>query len=212
MNTLEVLSPRVAQQAVVGLPQLAVLILEGIAAAVDAVEVVVAVSTFDKVVVSVCSGNTTANGTLGSITLLVHIIGRGRLFPNGGEALVVDGAYLVDTAQGPVGLGTARVVVRGEEPLEVAADAVFSTLGKASLRFQKSSERLFAIFRVAMQVDGAPGTIFAIEQLVGTLQFVVVVVGRTAIGAAPVLNDIPVGSLAAIAGGDEALIATSGVE
>ena len=85
-------------------------------------------------------------------------------------------------------------------------------LGKAGFLLQKGGEALLAVFGVAVQVNGAPGTIFAVEQLFGTFQFVVVVVGRTAVGAAPVLDDVPVGALATIAGGDEALVTAGGVE
>ena len=63
-----------------------------------------------------------------------------------------------------------------------------------------------------MQVYGAPGAVFAVEQLFWTLQFIIVVLCRTAIGTAPVLDDVPVGALATITGGDKALIATGGVE
>ena len=56
MNTLEVLSPGVADDAVVGLPLLSVLVAEGIAAAVDAIEVVVAVGGFQEVAVAVGGG------------------------------------------------------------------------------------------------------------------------------------------------------------
>ena len=63
-----------------------------------------------------------------------------------------------------------------------------------------------------MQVDGSPGTIFAIKQLFRTFQFVVIILSTSSVCTAPVLDDIPVSTLTAIAGGDGALVKTSGVE
>ena len=161
--------------------------------------------------------------------MAVHVVGRGGLLPGGDEALVVDGAYLVDAAQGSVGLYAAGIVVGVEDPLEVAADALvvrwrtigYSGMGngigvglfcQAGLGLEEGGEAFFAVLGIAMQVDGAPGTVFAIEQLLGLRELAVVVVGRAAVGAAPVLYDVPVGALAAVAGGDGALVATGGVE
>ena len=56
VNARKVLSPRVAQQTVVGLPLLSVLIHEGVTTTVDAIEVVVAVSALDEVAITVGSG------------------------------------------------------------------------------------------------------------------------------------------------------------
>ena len=63
-----------------------------------------------------------------------------------------------------------------------------------------------------MQVEGAPGTILAVQQLLWLQQLFVVVVGRAAVGATPVLDDVPVSTLAAITGGDGALVTTGRVE
>ena len=150
--------------------------------------------------------------TYGNVALAVHVVGRGRLLPGGDQAFVVDGAYLVNTPQCTVGLDATGVVVRVEYPLEVTADAVPGTFCQTGLGFQELGERLLAVLGCAVQVDGAPGTIFTVEQLLGLFQFVVVVVGRASVGAAPVLDDVPVGALAAIAGGDGTLVATGGVE
>ena len=63
-----------------------------------------------------------------------------------------------------------------------------------------------------MKVEGAPSAVLAVEELVGTGEFLGVIVGVAAVGAAPVLDDVPVGALAAVAGGDKPLAASSGVE
>ena len=117
-----------AVQRVVGLPLLAELIGEGIAAAVDTVEVTIALGTFHEVAVAVGSGRESTRrrsvGSGGGIAMFVHIVGGGGLLPSGDETLVVDGTYLVDAAQSSVGLHTTRIVVGVENPLEVAADAM----------------------------------------------------------------------------------------
>ena len=213
VDAFEVLSPGVAVQGVVGLPLLSVLIGISIAAAVDTVEVLVAVGSLDEVAVAVGSG-----GESLSCLTHIHIVGGCGLLPGGDEPLVVDGSYLVDATVGPIGLHTAGIVVRVENPLEVSAYAVGrcgveeSLVGQSCLGLKQGGETLLRVFGTAMQVDGAPGTVFAVEQLLGLQQFFVVVVGRASIGAAPVLDDIPVGALAAIAGGDGALVAAGGVE
>ena len=206
-----------AVEGVVGLPRLSELVLAGIAAAVDAVEVGVALGCFQEGVVAVGScfdgGITAVYGTGGAVA--VEIVGGGGLFPDGGEAFVVDWAHLVDAAQGTVGLHTAGVVVAGKEPLEVTADtgAVFKGhAGKAVLEGQQGGEVLLAVLCGAVQADGAPGTVFAVEQLVRACQLLGVCLGTAAVGAAPVLYDVPVGALAAVAGGDETLRRGGGVE
>ncbi len=147
--------------------------------------------------------------------MAVHVVGGRGFLPRGDEPLVVDGTNLVDTAQGSVGLYAAGVVVRVEYPLEVAADTdavVVCFLGQASLGFEQTGERLLTVFGITMQVERAPGPVFAIQQLFGLTEFLVVVVGRAAIRAAPVLDDVPVGALAAVAGGDGTLVAAGGVK
>ena len=91
-------------------------------------------------------------------------------------------------------------------------DTIFGTLCKTGFGLKELSERLLTIFFVTMQVDGTPSAIFAIKQLVRTLQLVIVILRTTTIGATPVLDDIPVGTLATIASGDGTLVATSGIE
>ena len=53
----------------------------------------------------------------------MEAVGHRGLLPNGEKAFVVHGANLVDAAEGAIGLHTAWVVVRDEEPLEMTADA-----------------------------------------------------------------------------------------
>ena len=62
-----------------------------------------------------------------------------------------------------------------------------------------------------MVAQCAPCSIFSVEQLVVAFQFVAVVLNLAAIGAAPVLHHVPVGALAAVAGGDEAHGSAGGV-
>ena len=110
----------------------------------------------------------------------------------------------------------------GEKPLEVTADAFVVSgfpvgirkclLRQTGFQLQQVRERLLAVFGITMQVNGAPSSILTVEELVWTLQFVVVVLGSAAVGAAPVLDDVPVGALAAIASGDGPLVKTRGVE
>ena len=54
------------------------------------------------------------------------------------------------------------------------------------------------------ETERAPGTIFTIQQLVRLLQFLIIFIGCSAVGSAPVLNHIPVASLSSITGGDGA--------
>ena len=63
-----------------------------------------------------------------------------------------------------------------------------------------------------MQVDGAPSTIFAIQQLLRALQLIVVVLSRASVCATPVLDDVPIGTLTTITRSNEALITTGGVK
>ena len=102
--------------------------------------------------------------------------------------------------------------MRSEDPLEMSADTILHTLCKTSFGFKEFGKRLFAVFRIAMQVDSAPGTIFSVQQLVRTFQFIVVVLSTATVCTTPVLNDVPIRTLATIAGGDKALIAARGVE
>ncbi len=207
-----------ADEAVVSLPQLPKLIREGIAATVDAIEVVVALSTLHEVDVPVSSCGERGGGTRrrsagrGGITVAIHIVGRSRLLPRSDKSLVVDGPYLVHTSQSSVGLYAARVVVRVEYPLEVSADAVFGPLCQTGFGLQEFGKRLLAVLGITMQVDGTPGTIFTIEQLFRLFQFVVIVVGRATVSTTPVLDDVPVSALAAVAGGDGTLVATGGIK
>ena len=94
----------------------------------------------------------------------------------------------------------------------MSADTVFDALCQTRLCLQELCKRLLAIFRIAMQVDGTPSPVFAIKQLVWTLQFVIIVLCTTTISAAPVLDNVPVRALATIAGSNQALVAASGVE
>ena len=92
------------------------------------------------------------------------------------------------------------------------ADRTEGLLGKAGFLFEESGEALFAVFVGAMQIKGTPCAILAIEELVGTAKFIGVGIGVTAIGAAPILNDVPVSPLTAITGGNETLCASGGVK
>jgi hypothetical protein len=87
------------------------LIHKGIAAAVDAVEVMITFGTFDEVAISFGSGGEGTLGSGDSIVLAVHIVGGGGFLPDGGEAFIVDGTYLVDATIGTVRLYATGVVV-----------------------------------------------------------------------------------------------------
>ena len=69
----------------------------------------------------------------------------------------------------------------------------------------------FAIAFVRMIAQRAPGTVLAIEKLVGLLQFVGIVIHISTIGSAPVLHHIPIGAFTTVAGGDQTLRATGGI-
>ena len=120
MDALKILSPGVAVEGVVGLPQLPVFVGIGIPAAVDAVEIVVALCSLDQVAVTVGGGGDGGGGLRSEVS--IHIVGLGGLLPGGDEALVVDGTNLVDAAQGTIGLYTPGIVMGVEDPLEVSAD------------------------------------------------------------------------------------------
>ena len=134
----KVLTPGVAVECVVSYPLLAKLIDKSIATTIDAIEVMIAFSALDKVAVAICSsedgrGKTSSYGT---VAVTVHIIGWGRLFPDGSKSFVVDGPNLVDATQGSIGLGAPWVVVGDKEPLEMSADTIFGTFSQTGLRFQ----------------------------------------------------------------------------
>ena len=138
----------------------------------------------------------------------VHVEGVGGLFPHGGEPFVVEGSYLVDHSQTFVGLRAPWVVVAVHYPLEMSAHAVACAFCQQHLGLQNVGELLlavclflFQIFSLAVQSYGAPCAVFTVEQLYGLFQLLVVVLGRAAVGAAPVLYHVPVGALAAVAGG-----------
>jgi hypothetical protein len=63
-----------------------------------------------------------------------------------------------------------------------------------------------------MKVDSTPGTILAIEQLLRLFQLFVIVRGCAAVGATPILDDVPVCSFATVAGSDGTLVVTGGVK
>ena len=65
--------------------------------------------------------------------------------------------------------------------------------------------------RLRVEVNAAPTTILAIEQLVGLGQLLVILEDVAAIRSAPVLDDVPVGAVAAVASRDDAHIAGGGV-
>ncbi len=148
----------------------------------------------------------------------VHLEGIGGLFPHGGEPLVVERSYLVDHPKPFVGLRAPGVVVAVHYPLEMSAHAVLGAFCQQHLGLQDAGELLFAvslflfqIFSLAVQPYGAPCAVFAVEQLHRLPELLVVVLGRAAVGAAPVLYHVPVGALAAVAGGYHAHGARRGV-
>ena len=134
----KVLTPGVAVERVVSYPLLTKLIDKSIATTIDAIEVMIALSALDKVAVAICSsedgrGKTSSYGT---VAVAIHIIGWGRLFPDGSKSFVVDGTYLIDATQGSIGLGAPWIVVGDKEPLEMSADTIFGTFSQTGLRFQ----------------------------------------------------------------------------
>ena len=213
MDAGKVLTPGVAEKRVVGQPRLTELVSEGIATTVDAVEVVIAVSAFDEVTVAVSGGGDGRGitSTYSTVVLAVHIVCGGGFFPDGSETFVIDGADFVDATVGTVGLDTTGVVVGIENPLEMTADTI-GCFSQQRLLFEECCERLLAVFGITMQVDGAPGAVFAVQELVRATEFVGIVVGRTTVCAAPVLYDIPVSAFAAVAGGDGPLVKAGGVK
>ena len=69
----------------------------------------------------------------------------GRLFPRREKSLVIERSHLVDTAVSLIRLHSARVLMRYEEPLEMAADAVPGTLCQHRLLAQKRHKGIFGI-------------------------------------------------------------------
>ena len=134
----KVLTPGVAVERVVSYPLLAKLIDKSIATTIDTIEVMIALSALDKVVVAICSSGKGRGKTLAYriIAVAIHIIGWGRLFPDGSKSFVVDGTYLIDATQGSIGLGAPWIVVGDKEPLEMSADTIFGTFSQTGLRFQ----------------------------------------------------------------------------
>ena len=111
---------------IVGEPLLFEFIGIGIATAVDAVKVMITFGTLYEIDIMVGGGGDCCCGTAtyGTVVLAIHVIGRCGLFPDGGETLVIDGTNLIDTPQGTIGLCPPRIVMRGEEPLEMSANAL----------------------------------------------------------------------------------------
>ena len=145
----EVLSPGVAIQRVVCLPPLSEFILISIAATIDAIQVLPAISTTQQVAVPVGSSQSTTRITLGRIALFIHIVCRCRLFPDGGKTFIVDGANLVDTSQCSVWLHTSGIVVRREDPLEMSTD-ILCLFCQTCFRFKKAGKRFLAVLCVAV--------------------------------------------------------------
>ena len=139
-----------------------------------------------------------ANGT-------VEIVHIRRLFPRRNDAFVVVRANLVYKAQSLIGLTAAGIVVTAVNPLELSADAIFCRPCLAHLQFEKIAGAVFGISlcveRLAtVKVEGSPCAILAIQQLLVVLQFLIVPVGMSAVSSAPVLNYVPIRTLAAVAG------------
>ena len=141
--------------------------------------------------------------------VLIHVVGIHGLVPDGKQTFIVERSHLVDTAKSLIGLSAAGVVVRDKQPMELTADTVFHALGQHYFLFEQTEKLLLGVVLARMVAQGAPCAIFAIEQLVLALQLIAVIVDITAIGATPVLDDIPVGTLTAVASGDKPLSATT---
>ena len=140
IDALEVLSPGMAMQGVVSQPFLSEFILEGIASAVDAVEVVIVRCSLYEVYVPVGCGFVGCCGTATHITAAVHIVSWGRLLPGCDQSFVVDRTNLVNAAIGSVWLYASGIVVRVENPLEMSADAVLGIFCQTGFSLQQFRE------------------------------------------------------------------------
>ena len=127
-------------QRVVSQPFLSEFILEGIASAVDAVEVVIVSCSLYEVYVPVGCGFVSCCGTATHITATVHIVSWGRLFPSCDQSFVVDRTNLVNAAIGSVWLYASGIVVRVENPLEMSADAVLGIFCQTGFSLQQFRE------------------------------------------------------------------------
>ena len=105
--------------------RLATAVRTRITSAVDAVEVMIVLSTFYEVAVAVGSGGESTRwrnvGSGGGIALAIHIVGSGGFLPGSDETFIIDRTNLVNAAQRTVGLYASGVIVRIEDPLEVTA-------------------------------------------------------------------------------------------
>ena len=134
------------------------------------------------------------------------------LLPDGCETFIVCRTDLVNHSVCLIWLHTSWIVVSGEDPLEMPTDAIFCLLSKAHLCLHEVSGTLLTVCllrsqnikrRLTVKSDCSPSTIFPIEELVRTLHLIIVVKSSTTISATPVLDNIPISSLTAIAGGDK---------
>ena len=93
----------------------------------------------------------------------IHIESVGRLLPQGEQALVVDGTYLVYLPITAVGLYPARILVRDKKPLEMSAYAVGSLLRQLGFQLEQFAKPVFTVLHIAMQSQCTPRSILAVQ-------------------------------------------------
>ena len=141
----EALCPGMRIDAVVLLPLAAITVCNGITATVHSIQIGITLGWFQKISVAVGSCRRKRIWLHLRIMIAIPVEAFGRLFPRREKSLVIERSHLVDAAVSLIRLYSARVLMRYEEPLEMAADAVPGTLCQHRLLAEKRYKGIFGI-------------------------------------------------------------------
>ena len=141
----ETLCPGMRIDAVVLLPLAAITVCNGITATVHSIQIGITLGWFQEISVAVGSCRRKRIRLHLRIMVAIPVEAFGRLFPRREKSLVIERSHLVDTAVSLIRLHSARVLMRYEEPLEMAADAVPGTLCQHRLLAEKRYKGIFGI-------------------------------------------------------------------
>ena len=141
----ETLCPGMRIDAVVLLPLAAITVCNGITATVHSIQIGITLGRFQEISVPVGSCRRKRIRLHLRIMVAIPVEAFGRLFPRREKSLVIERSHLVDAAESFIRLHSARVLMRYEEPLEMATDAVPGTLCQHRLLAEKRYKGIFSI-------------------------------------------------------------------